>query len=58
MNYELGWKIMTEFSALRPKTQNYLTDGNEENKKPKGTKSGAIKLKLTFEDNKHCLEAT
>ena len=30
---------MMEFSTLKPKAQSYLTHGNEENKKGKGTKS-------------------
>ena len=32
MKNELGRKIMTEFAALRPKTQGYLTDDIDENK--------------------------
>ena len=36
---ELDRKIMMEFSTLKPKAQSYLTHGNEENKKGKGTKS-------------------
>ena len=32
---ELGGKIMTEITALRPKTYGYLTDENNENKKAK-----------------------
>ena len=33
----LGGKIMTEFTALRPKTYSYITDDNDENEKTKGT---------------------
>ena len=44
MKNELGGKIMTEFTALRPKTYNYLTDDNNENKKAKGTKKCLIKI--------------
>ena len=36
---ELGWKILTEFVALRPKTYSYLTDDKNETKKAKGIKS-------------------
>ena len=35
MKYELGRKIMTEFIGLRPKTNSYLTDDSNENKKAK-----------------------
>ena len=35
---ELCRKIKTEFPALRPKTQSYLTDDSDENKKTKDTK--------------------
>ena len=31
-------KILTEFSAMRPKFFSYLTDNNNENEKAKGTK--------------------
>ena len=33
MKYELCGKIVAEFAALRPKSYNYLTDGNHENEK-------------------------
>ena len=58
MKDELGGKIMTGFAALRPKTLNYLTEDNHENKKPKGTKLSVIKRKLNSEEHKHCLETT
>ena len=35
MKYELSGKIMTEFSAWRPKTCTYLTDYDDGNKKAK-----------------------
>ena len=38
MKDELRGKLMEEFSALRPNTHSYLTDGNkkaQKNKKPK-----------------------
>ena len=35
MKYELGRKIMTESIGLRPKTNSYLTDDSNENKKAK-----------------------
>ena len=33
MKDKLGAKILTEFTALRPKSYSYLTDDNDENKK-------------------------
>ena len=38
MKDELGGKIMTEFVALRPKTDSYLPDDGGSYKKVKGTK--------------------
>ena len=35
MKYELGRKILTDFVGLRPKTNSYLTDDSNENKKAK-----------------------
>ena len=58
MRDEPGRKIMTEFSALIPKTYSYLTDDRDEDKKAKGKKRSVIKRKLKFEDYKHRLEAT
>ena len=58
MKDELGRKIMTEFAALRPKTQGYLTDDIDENKNLKNSEKCVTKWKLTFKDNKHCLDAT
>ena len=39
MKDKLGQKIMTEFTALRPKIYSYLIDGGDEDQKAKGTKS-------------------
>ena len=39
MKDELGWMIMTEFEALRPKIFSYLMDDGNSNKKPKIKKS-------------------
>ena len=58
MKDELRGKIMTEFSALRQKTYSYLTNDNNETKKPENTKKCVIKWKLKFGNYKHCLEAT
>ena len=52
MKDELDGKIMTEFAALRPKTQSYWTGDNNESKRHKKC---VIKRKLKFEDYKHCL---
>ena len=49
---------MTNFAALRLKTYSCLIDDCHKNKKSKGTKKCIIKIKLKFEDYKHCLEAT
>lgn len=35
MKYEWGRKILTDFVGLRPKTNSYLTDDSNENKKAK-----------------------
>ena len=58
MKDELGENLMKEFAVLRPKTCRYLIDDNGEDKKAKGTKNYVVKIKLKFEDYKHCLEAT
>ena len=39
MEDQLGQKIMTEFTTLRPKTYSYLTDYTDETKKAKCTKT-------------------
>ena len=55
MKDELGGKIITEFVALRPKTDSYLTDGDTVHKKAKGTKKCVKKRILKFNDYKKCL---
>ena len=57
MKDELGGNIMTEFSALRPKTYSYLMDdsGTNVTKKTIGTKKCVIKRLLKFNDYKDCL---
>ena len=55
MEDELGEKIMTEFVALRPKTNSYLTDDGNSDKKAKGTKKCVIRRILKFNDYKNCL---
>ena len=42
-------------AELRPKTYSYLTDDNDENKRPKGMKNFVTKGKLKFEDYENCL---
>ena len=42
MKNELTGKIVTEFAALKPKTESYLTDDSDENKKAKGTKKWVL----------------
>ena len=49
---------MKEFAALRAKTYSYLADKSDEDKKAKDTKKCIVKIKLEFQDYKHCLEAT
>ena len=48
MKDELDEKIMTEFAALRPKTDSYLTDHNNENKKAKVTNKCVRERKIKF----------
>ena len=57
MKDELGGQIMKEFVRLRLKTQSYLKDNNDEDKKAKGTEKCVIKRKLKFQDFKNCFEA-
>ena len=57
MKDELGGRIMAEYAALRPKTNSYLRNNNNEIKKAKNTKKCVIKQKLKFEVYKQCLEA-
>ena len=55
MKDELGGKIITEFTALKPKTYSYLTDDCKEDKKTKETKKCVIKRIIKFNDYKNCL---
>ena len=55
MKNELEGKIMIEFVALRLKTHSYLTDGDKNVKKEKGTKKCVIERILKFNDYKDCL---
>ena len=48
----------SQLATLRPKTYCYFSDGNDENKKAKGTKKFVIKQKLKFGVYKHCLKVT
>ena len=58
MKDELGGKIILKIVGLRPKTNSYLKDNNDEGKKAKGTKICAMKRKLKFQDYQDCLKAT
>ena len=51
MKYELGVQIMKAFVALRKKTNNYLKDNNNKDKKTKGTKKSG-KESLNFKNIK------
>ena len=55
MKDELGGEIITEFTALRPKTYSYLTDNDKIDKKAKGTKKYAINKIIKFNDYKKFL---
>ena len=55
MKHELGGEIITEFTALRPKTYSYLTDNDKIDKKAKGTRKCAINKMIKFNDYKKCL---
>ena len=55
MKDELGGEIITEFTALRPKTYPYLRDNDKIDKKAKGTKKCAINKMIKFNDYKKCL---
>ena len=55
MKDELGGEIITEFTALRPKTCSYLTDNDKIDKKFKGTKKCTINKIIKFNDYKKCL---
>ena len=44
----LGRKIMTKFVGLRAKSNSYLIDDRNEDKKTKGVKRCVIKRELTF----------
>ena len=43
MKDELGGKTMTKFAALRPKTNSFLLDDGNSDKRAKGTKKCVIK---------------
>ena len=47
-----------EIATLKPKTNSYLTEDNDEDRITKCRKKFDIERKLKFEDYKHCLEAT
>ena len=49
---------MKEFSPLKAKTCSYLTDSSNKDKKSQIHKKVCRKMKLQFEDYKHCLGAT
>ena len=55
MKDELAGEIITEFTALRPKTFSYLTDNDKIDKKAKGTKKCAINKMIKFNEYKKCL---
>ena len=50
MKDELDRQIMKEFIGLRAKTCSYLKQNIDEDKKAKGPKKCAIKIKLRFKD--------
>ena len=56
MKDELGGQIMKQFVGLIAKTQSYLKDNYDEDKKAKRTKTCFIKRKLILEDYKNSLE--
>ena len=49
---------MIEFVGLRAKTYSYLIDDGSKDKKAKGTKKCATKLKRKFENYKNYLQET
>ena len=49
--------MIREFTTLKPKTYTYLIDDDNKIKKQMAQKKRMVKLKLKFEDKKHCLEA-
>ena len=55
MKDELCGKILTEFVALRAKTNSYLDYDGKEEKKAEGTKKCVIKNKIKFDEYKMCL---
>ena len=55
MKDELGGEIITEFTALRPKTYSYLTDNDKIGKNAKRTKKCVINKMIKFNDYKKCL---
>ena len=55
MKDELGDKIMTEFTALRPNLYAYRELDNNKDKRCKGIKKCTMKKTLDFDDYKNCL---
>ena len=55
MKNELGGKIMTEFTALRPKIYSYVMDDGNSDKKAEETKKFILKRVYKFNDYKDCL---
>ena len=45
MKDKLGRKVMTEFASQGSVTYHYLSDDNDESKKPKATEKGCHKIK-------------
>ena len=55
---ELDWKIMKKCVGLRAKAHRYLIDDGSEDKKAKGTKRFAVKIKFELKIYKKCWETT
>ena len=52
---DLGWNIITEFVALRPKSYSYLINDGNSDKKAKATVKCVIKRILKLNKYKNCL---